>query len=234
MIRTIAHRKLPAAAARFVVAAALAAAGASATAQDAATRYAQELAAADSFARYNTQIEKLLASQQAEIASLERQLIDIDTTAVEVQPLLQRMFETLEAFVNNDLPFKDTVPGADRQERLQRIRDLLSQEAVSPGEKYRRIMEAYQIEIEYGRTMAHYEATLDDGTEADFVRVGRVSLLYRTKDGRQSGYWDAQQKAWVVNNDYSHAIQQAILIAKKELAPDLVTVPVPAAQEVRS
>jgi len=64
------------------------------------------------------------------------------------------------------------------------------------------------------------------------VRVGRVSLMYRTADGEESGYWDAQQKKWVVANEYNKAIENAILIATKEMAPDLVTVPVPAPQEV--
>jgi len=100
------------------------------------------------------------------------------------------------------------------------------------AERYRRLLEAYQIELDYGRTMISYKGKLEDGREADFVRVGRVSLLYRTADGEEAGYWDAQQKQWVVANEYNKAVEIAVLIATKESAPDLITVPVPAPQEV--
>jgi hypothetical protein len=100
------------------------------------------------------------------------------------------------------------------------------------AERYRRLLEAYQIELDYGRTMISYKGKLEDGREADFVRVGRVSLLYRTADGEESGYWDAQQKKWVVANEYNKAIENTILIATKESAPELIMVPVPAPQEV--
>lgn len=100
------------------------------------------------------------------------------------------------------------------------------------AERYRRLLEAYQIELDYGKTMVSYKGKLEDGREADFVRVGRVSLLYRTADGEESGYWDAQQKKWVVANEYNKAIEIAVLIATKESAPDLIMVPVPAPQEV--
>lgn len=100
------------------------------------------------------------------------------------------------------------------------------------AERYRRLLEAYQIELDYGKTMVSYKGKLEDGREADFVRVGRVSLLYRTADGEESGYWDAQQKKWVVANEYNKAIEHAVLIATKESAPDLIMVPVPAPQEV--
>ncbi len=55
------------------------------------------------------------------------------------------------------------------------------------AERYRRLLEAYQIELDYGRTMISYKGKLEDGREADFVRVGRVSLLYRTADGEEVG-----------------------------------------------
>lgn len=100
------------------------------------------------------------------------------------------------------------------------------------AERYRRLLEAYQIELDYGRTMAAYKGKLEDGRDADFVRVGRVSLLYRTSDGDEAGYWDTEQKKWVVDNDYNKAVEKAVLIATKESAPDLVIVPVPAPQEM--
>jgi hypothetical protein len=202
--------------------------------QSAGERYAKILAESESLARYNAQLTRQLDSQQAQVQLIEKQLTEIDATAAQVGPLIQKMFESLETFLAADLPFLDpTQAGPDsRQERVARIRDLMANEGATNVERYRRLLEAYQIELDYGRTMIAYKGKLADGREADFVRVGRVSLLYRTADGEESGYWDAQQKKWVVANEYNKAIENAVLIATKESAPDLVTVPVPAPQEV--
>jgi hypothetical protein len=122
---------------------------------------------------------------------------------------------------------EDSASIADKERALNE-----EKERALNAERYRRLLEAYQIELDYGRTMISYKGKLEDGREADFVRVGRVSLLYRTADGEEAGYWDAQQKKWVVANEYNKAVEIAVLIATKESAPDLITVPVPAPQEV--
>jgi seryl-tRNA synthetase len=193
-------------------------------------RYARTLAEAEITARYNVQIEQQLRSQEQEIAALEEQFVAIDSTAVDVQPLLQRMFDELVAFVASDVPFfKD-----ERDQRIQRLRELMANVDASPSEKFRRIMEAYTIEMEYGRTMSSYRQTLADGREAEMVRLGRVSLMYRTVEDAESGYWDNERKEWVADPDSASAIEEALGIAKEERAPDLITVPVPAPQGGRS
>ena len=55
-----------------------------------------------------------------------------------------------------------------------------------------------------------------------------------TLDGQETGYWNAQDKTWVVDNSYAEAVATARRVAKKDGAPDLLLVPVPAPQEVRS
>lgn len=204
-------------------------------ADSAGDRYASVLAEADDLVHYNAQLSKQLESQQAQVALIERQLTEVDATATEVASHVQRMYQALEQFIAADLPFLDpTQAGPDsRSERMNRIRELMETEGVSVGEKYRRLMEAYQIELEYGRNMSSYKGKLDDGREADFLRLGRVSLAYRTVDGEEAGYWDAEQKAWVVDNDFAKAIEKAVQVATKEIAPDLVTLPVPAPREAQ-
>jgi len=201
-----------------------------ALAQDTGNRYAELRSEADAIQSYNSHIEQLLQSQQAEIASLEQQIAAMDATALDVPPLLQRMFDELEQFVMADVPFLQN----ERTERISRLRDLMNQVDAPSSEKYRRLMEAYQIEMEYGRVMDAYSETLTDGREAEFVRLGRVSLMYRTTDGQETAYWDSDQKSWVVDRDFAAAIEQALRIAKEEEAPDLITVPVPAPRETRS
>jgi septal ring factor EnvC (AmiA/AmiB activator) len=216
-------------AARSLVALGFAGAASVAAAQDASTRYAQLLSHADITARYNVTIEQQLRSQEGEIAALEAQIAGLDATAADLQPMLEKMFTELEAFVTADVPFL----ASERKARIDRLRELMNQVDASAGEKFRRLLEAYSIEMEYGRTMASYKGMVGD-REAEFVRLGRVSLMYRTVDGLESGYWDNQQKMWVPDPDDAGAIEDALSIAKQEGAPDLITVPVPAPQGGRS
>ena len=88
--------------------------------------------------------------------------------------------------------------------------------------------------MEYGRTMSSYKQTLTDGREAEMVRLGRVSLMYRTVEDGETGYWDNESKAFVADPDLAGEIENALAIAKEERAADLIIVPVPAPQGGRS
>lgn len=204
-------------------------------ADTAGDRYARIMAEADGLARHNQQMNQNLEAQQARLSTIQRELVEIDATATAVVSLVQRMYESIEKFIASDLPFLDpTQAGPDsRSERMNRIRELMESEEASVGEKYRRLMEAHQIELEYGRNMFAYKGQLEDGRDADFLRLGRVSMVYRTADGEEAGYWDAEQKTWVVDSDLAKAIHEAVQIATKEIAPDLVILPVPAPREVQ-
>ena len=193
-------------------------------------RYARSLAEVDIAARYNTTIEQQLRSQQTEIAAIEQQIAGLDATAAAVEPLLQKMFTQLEEFVKNDVPFF----AMERAARIEKLREVMGRLDAPAGERFRRVMEAYQIEMEYGRTMSAYKEKLADGRDAEFVRLGRVSLFYRTADGTESGYWDQQKKMFVADRNSARAIELALGIAKEQKAPDLIVVPVPAPQGGRS
>ena len=201
--------------------------------QDEASKYAQALAESESMEKYNTQLGSQVADQQKEMRSIERQLLDIETTNREVQPLMQKMVDTLERFVALDVPFLLE----ERTNRVQSLQNLMTRADVAISEKYRRIIESYQIELEYGRTLETYEGRMEDDSgvrTVNFVRLGRISLMYQTLDGAETGYWNAQEKKWVVDNNYAHAVSEARRVAKKDGPPDLLRVPVPAPQEVRS
>ncbi|MEX2122475.1 MAG: DUF3450 domain-containing protein [Woeseia sp.] len=205
------------------------AAGGTAVAQDAATGYAEVLADVDRYGQYNTQLERLVESQEADIASLTAQIAGLEGTAAAMQPLLDKMFASLDQFVAGDLPFLME----ERSARMDTLRLLMAEEGAL-SEKFRRLLEAYQIEIEYGRTMNAYPGKLDDGREVFFVHLGRVSLMYRTTDGEETAYWDADAGGWVVDGDYTRAVEEALEMAEEAVAPDLVTLPVPAARESSS
>ncbi|MDR2213655.1 MAG: DUF3450 domain-containing protein [Pseudomonadales bacterium] len=188
--------------------------------------YARTLAEIDSLNQYNNQLQKQVDAQLAEIASIQEQLSEIETTNREVQPLMERMVQTLDQFVKADIPFFSQ-ERADRVARLVALVDP-SNTGTAISEKYRQILEAYQIELDYGRSLDSYQGTLPDGKVVQFIRLGRVSLMYRTLDGQETGYWDANSKTWVQDNSYLEAIGDALSVANQEGAPDLLRVPVPA------
>jgi hypothetical protein len=201
--------------------------------QDASARASQSNAEAESLERFNRQLEEQVRAQEAEVASIESQLIDIETTQREVQPLMLQMVDTLARFIELDVPFLLE----ERTRRVRNLQNLMGRADVTISEKYRLILEAYQIELDYGQTLDAYEGPLGTGADArtvEFAQLGRVSLMYRTLDGSETGYWDATQKTWVVDNSYAEAIEKAIRVARGDDAADLLTVPVPAPQEVRS
>ena len=180
---------------------------------------------------YNEQLTVQLPSQLEELNALQAQIDQIDTTSREVVPLMNRMLETLEQFVALDLPFLPE----ERRKRIAGLREMMDRANVTISEKFRRIVEAYQIEMEYGRTLEATEGQLGEGDKARtvrFLRVGRVALMYQTLDNKETGYWDAEKKAWVVDNQYEHAFAKNVAIAKKMGAPDLLVVPVPAPRRV--
>jgi hypothetical protein len=143
---------------------------------------------------------------------------------------MQRMLETLEQFVALDVPFLPE----ERARRVAMLQDMMTRADVTISEKYRRILEAYRVEMDYGRTIEAYEGQLGEGDDArtvQFLRVGRVTLLYQTLDGAETGYWDVEKKGWVVDPAYQHGFKEGIAVAKKTRAPEMLIVPVPAPGE---
>ena len=180
---------------------------------------------------YVEQLDRLLDSQQKEAASLETQLQEIEVTQRDIVPLLVRMLEHLVQFVALDIPFLPE----ERQERLIRLRNTFDQSDLTITEKYRSIMEAYQIEADYGRTIEAYRGAVTiDGRErtVDFFRVGRLALLYQSLDGQEVGHWNRETQEWeVLPNSYQRSIKRGLQIAAKQSVPNLLLLPVPAPSE---
>jgi hypothetical protein len=200
--------------------------------QDMAGRYRQTLADEQSINKYNEQLREQVKDQAERLNDMNRQIQDIETTQRDVLPLMERMVSTLEQFVKLDVPFLID----ERTQRVETLKGVLTRADVSNSEKYRRILEAYQIEMEYGRTLDSYEGKRGSGDEAktvEFVRVGRVALMYQTSDGTETGYWDRNKKDWVVDDDYSRDVRAALAVAKKTKAPDLLMVAVPAPTQAK-
>jgi hypothetical protein len=182
---------------------------------------------------YNGQLERLINSQQEEQDSLQRQIEEVDIIQREVVPLMLRMVETLAHFVELDTPFLPQ----ERSERVAKLKALLDRADVTVAEKFRRVLEAYQVENDYGRTIEAYRGELQQGEVArmvDFLRIGRVALFYRSLDGADVGRWDAEAERWErLADDYSVAVRDGLRMARKQTAPDLLTLPMPAPEVIR-
>lgn len=200
--------------------------------QDMAVKYREALAVGASMQKYGDQLTVQLESQNTQLADMKTQLAEIEVTQRDILPLMERMIGTLERFVDLDVPFLVE----ERKNRVATLKQLLGRADVSTSEKYRRILEAYQIEMEYGRTLDAYTGKLGTGDGArtvQFIRLGRIALMYQTLDGDETGYWNAEEKSWVVDPAYTRDVKRTLSVAKKEGAPDLVMVPVPAPVEVK-
>ncbi len=196
-------------------------------------QYRQVVAETESIKAYNQQLAMQVKSQTEELDSMQKQLAEIERTSREVLPMMQKMVNTLEQFIALDVPFLPE----ERKNRVNTLKDMMGRADVTISEKYRRITEAYSIEMEYGRTIEAYEGKLGDGDQAktvEFLRTGRIALMYQTLDGKETGYWDVDKKGWIEDDDYRDDVKKGLRVAKKLGAPDLMVVPVHAPVEGKS
>ena len=178
---------------------------------------------------YNTQLEKLIFDQEEIMRRIEQELKDVEVVEKEILPLMIRMVDSLGAFVELDLPFNLE----ERRNRVAILRDMMDSSDVTVSEKYRRIMESYMIETDFGKSIEATRGTLDlgDGNprQVDFLRVGRILLAYQSLDRSDTGFWDKASASWQsLDASYRRPITQGIRIARKQAAPDLLELPIPA------
>ncbi len=189
--------------------------------------YRQTLKQIDNAKKYNAQLREMIKTQEEEKVSIRAQIVQLKDTAKGIIPLMVDMVKNLKAFVDLDIPMHK----AERAKRIENLDKLLVRADVSTSEKFRRILEAYQVENDYGRTMDSYKDILkkEDGTEmtVDYLQIGRVAFLYQTLDGNETGLWDKEAKKWVeIGSEYKKSTREAIKMANKQTAPQLVKIPV--------
>ncbi len=187
--------------------------------------YRQGIAELENLRTYHEQLQKEVRSQDEEILSLDRQLAEIEVTQRQILPLMLRMLKVLQEYVSLDAPFLR----AERGKRLSELSSMMDRSDVDLAEKYRRLMEAYQVETDYGRTIEAYRGDLEGRDQSvDFLRFGRLGLYYLTPDRLEVGYWDKDKKAWAaLTPEYRNAVELGLRIARKQAAPDLIKLPVP-------
>ncbi|QSR34062.1 hypothetical protein CFI10_03520 [Marinobacterium iners] len=187
--------------------------------------YSAILRQADLVEAYNRQLSRMIDDQSRELVDIEEQLVSLAETEQATLPLLVRMQAMLEQFVAADLPFLLE----ERQQRTERLARLMDRADVSLAEKYRQILEAYQIEAEYGRTLEAWTGSLSqNGSEREvtFLRLGRVGLYYQTLNGEESGRWSKAEDGWeVMDASHNWSIRKAISVARQQSVPELLELP---------
>ncbi|MBR9827263.1 MAG: DUF3450 domain-containing protein [Oceanospirillales bacterium] len=187
--------------------------------------YTAALRQAELMEAYNRQLGRMVDDQVHELTDIEAQLASLAETEQATLPLLVRMQAMLEQFVAGDLPFQL----AERERRIEGLARLLDRADVSLAEKYRQILQAYQIEAEYGRTLEAWSGTLQQGDsrrEVTFLRLGRVALYYQTLDGEESGRWSHSGNRWeALEGTYDWPIRKGIGMARQQSVPELLELP---------
>jgi hypothetical protein len=179
---------------------------------------------------YNDYIATLVADQQRGIDSLQKQIDSIDETRQGIVPLMFRMIDSLEKFIELDIP----INLEERQARVERLREIMTNSNVTVSEQFRQVVEAYQIELEYGSNILTYQGKLDyEGTEVtvDFFNLGRTALVALSLDQKSAWVWDNASRSWqALEGTYIADIVTAVRMGNKLLPPGLLRLPLTAAE----
>ncbi len=188
-------------------------------------QYRATLKEIDGLLIYNKLLELQIENQERVKIDLEQSIANVAIVNRQIVPVMTRMISSLEQFISLDVPFLNQ----ERTNRVNGLKELMSRQDVTVAEKFRKVTEAYQIENDYGRTIETYKDTLEvDGAflELDFLRIGRIALMYQSVDGKRSGVWNQDTQSWDDASDQRNQIKLGLSIAKKQVAPDLVILPV--------
>jgi hypothetical protein len=185
----------------------------------------------DNLAVYRDHLTKLVGNQEAELASLNDQRVEIKTTRQGIVPLMYKMLEGLSVVID-DKPIKRQ----QRLTRLEKLQQMMVQADVTDAEKYRRILEAYQIEMDYGTKLGVYQGTIQVSSSVDplhakplhveLLHLGRIALVARSLDRQFYWQWHAPQSQWQAITEQTADIDKAFNMAHKQIAPSLLKLPV--------
>jgi hypothetical protein len=188
-------------------------------------RYRGAVWQAQQLAVYSQQIEQLAEAQKGDREVLQRQIDEMERVERELLPLMLRMIESLDEFIGLDLPFLPE----ERRSRGAELRQLMSDPDVGTADKFRRILEAYRIEVDYGNGLGAERVEID-GRLMDQLRVGRTALFALALDAEEALRWDARAARWEgVESRYIPALREGLRIARETAAANLLVLPLPTA-----
>ncbi len=178
---------------------------------------------------YNARLERQIANQERRIRDIDASIAEASVIQRQIPPLVVRMLDGLEQFINLDMPFDlDT-----RLSNIEAVRANMDRSDVTSAEAFRQVLELYSIELQYGRGIEAYTDTIELGgaeREVDILRIGRVALVYQSTDGAETGAWNKDAQSWeeLSAGDYASAVRKGVRIAKKQATIELLNMPVSA------
>ncbi len=198
----------------------------SATGETVDQAFARELKLVEGLKVYNDQLNAQLRAQGEARAEILQSIEDSKGLEEQVAPLLTKMLAALDQFVKADLPFHKE----ERLESIERLQSLMVNPEARTSDRFRNIMDIYTSEIEYGNTFEAYRGTIPvngEDTVLDILRIGRLALYAQTDDRKTSFMWDTVSNGWV-EIDSHRDIRNAIKVASKTVAPELLNLPISA------
>ena len=178
---------------------------------------------------YNRLMRAQVEGQQATLEDIGLSMDQVDVINRQIFPLMERMIDGLDQSIKLDIPFLMT----ERTERVTSLKGIMERSDVSVAEKFRKVMEAYQIENEFGWTSEHFTQSLTiDGITRSFnmLRIGRIGLYFQSDDAKVTGRWDNEARQWVMDDSARNEIRKGLRMARQLIAPELISIPVPAAE----
>jgi uncharacterized protein (DUF885 family) len=181
---------------------------------------------------YNRLMKAQTDGQEATLDDIALSMEQVDVINRQIFPLMVRMIDGLERSIQLDIPFVLE----ERTNRIANLNETMARSDVSVAEKFRKVMEAYQIENDFGRTIEWYREEIEvpdqPGVVRDvnFLRVGRIGLYYQSDDGKETGFYNRDtKKLEPLGDENRNEIKKGLRIARQQVAPDLILVPIPAA-----
>ena len=106
---------------------------------------------------------------------------------------------------------------------------MLARADIATSEKMRKVLEAYQTENTYGRTLGAYATETDlngQTTSLSVLRIGRVALLAETLDRKDVLRWDVSSRSWKpLDKRFLPEVERGLKMARKQMAPELLRIP---------
>jgi hypothetical protein len=182
---------------------------------------------------YNRLMTAQTNGQRATLEDIALSMEQVEVVNRQIFPLMERMIDGLEQSIALDIPFLMD----ERSDRIETLKELMSRSDVSVAEKFRKVLEAYQIEMDYGQSSEWYRQSLaiegiEGEREYNMLRVGRVGLYFQSDDAQVTGHYDPESGGFVADNEYRSEIRKGIRMARQLIAPEIILVPVKAAEPV--
>ena len=177
---------------------------------------------------YNRLMTAQTNGQNATLEDISISMDQVDVINRQIFPLMERMIDGLEQSIALDIPFLMD----ERTDRINNLKIIMERSDVSVAEKFRKVMEAYQIEMDYGSSSEYYVQSLEiEGStrEYNMLRIGRIGLYFQSDDTSITGWWNAEIGAFEqLSNKHRSEVRKGIRVARQLIAPELMLLPVPA------